>query len=377
MKAYKAIFNDDLEGVFGISLVESPAMEGQFIALSKDEIVQFKEVNKEQRILVGLVLEPNKPIYRNQNGNEFTIEFDEDTIKDLCYSFAKNKHNSNSAIEHENPIQGVTFVENWIVRDEEKDTSKAFGLSCKKGSWVSVLKVDSDEVWNHYVKEGKVLGFSIDAIIKLEEITKMSKQEEEKSFITQLKELFAPMMKAEKAEEAKKEEVKLGSVKLEDGSITLMYDGETLEVGTAVYTMTEDGEKVPAPKGEHKLEGGNILVIEEEGIAKEVKPMATEEPKEEEMESGTPAPDAVQEVDNEMEDLMNAIKKITVQYSKDQKKESETLVALKKEVDDLKAELVELKDQPTTKPKKSQPTQVEFSKMTELQKRKYYREHDN
>ena len=76
MKTYQATYNPKLNGgVYSISLVESPAMEGLFIALSKQEEIQLKEV--EQRILMGLVLEPNKPIYRNQNGEEFNIVFNE------------------------------------------------------------------------------------------------------------------------------------------------------------------------------------------------------------------------------------------------------------------------------------------------------------
>ena len=32
------------------------------------------------------------------------------------------------------------------------------------------MKVDSDEIWNDYVKTGKVQGFSIDAMLSLEEV---------------------------------------------------------------------------------------------------------------------------------------------------------------------------------------------------------------
>ena len=76
MKTYEAIFNEkETKGVFGISLVENPAMEGNFVALNKQEKIQLQEIDKEKRILLGLVLEPNKPIYRNQNGEEFNIVF--------------------------------------------------------------------------------------------------------------------------------------------------------------------------------------------------------------------------------------------------------------------------------------------------------------
>ena len=31
------------------------------------------------------------------------------------------------------------------------------------GSWMVSMRVDSDEIWNEYVKKGKVRGFSIEA----------------------------------------------------------------------------------------------------------------------------------------------------------------------------------------------------------------------
>jgi len=173
MKTYLAKYDPiKNKGVYAISFVHDPAMEGLFIALSKDEVIQFKTVDEEQRIVAGLVLEPLKDIYRNQNGEEFTIRFDADTIKNLCYDFTKNQSNSNSTIEHDinQKIKGVTFVENWIVRDEKMDTSLALGFNAKKDSWVSVCKIDNDEVWNDYVKTGKVQGFSIDAMLSLEEV---------------------------------------------------------------------------------------------------------------------------------------------------------------------------------------------------------------
>jgi len=97
MKTYEVVF-DKLKnkGVYGISLVHDPAMEGTFIALSKeDNKIKLAEIDKEQRILIGLVLEPNKPIYRNQDGEEFNIIFNEETIKDLSHNFFIANNQSN------------------------------------------------------------------------------------------------------------------------------------------------------------------------------------------------------------------------------------------------------------------------------------------
>ena len=367
MKTYKAIFNkEETEGVFGISLVHDPAMQGQFIALSKEK-VKFSAVDEEKRILIGLVLEPNKPIYRNQNGHEFNILFDEDTVKELSYNFFKASHHQNSSIEHETPIEGVTFVESWIVDDVEKDKSAVYGLSYPKGSWIATMKVDSEEVWNKYVKTGEVLGFSIDAVIKLEEI-KMSetkKVEEGKTFLSQLSEALGLGKKDEVID------VKLGMVKTADGAVTLEWEGDSLESGVSVFVTAEDGTRIPAPVGEHELEDGNTLVIVEEGIASEVMPTAAvEEPVEELAAPEAAAPSVEPTADEEMDELIAQIKKITVQYST----ETTELVSLKKEFSKLKLEFEEFKKEPAAKVKKSQPTQVEFNKMSNMEKLRHNRQ---
>jgi hypothetical protein len=366
MKTYKAIFNkEETEGVFGISLVHDPAMQGQFIALSKEK-VKFSAVDEEKRILIGLVLEPNKPIYRNQNGHEFNIVFDEHTVKELSYNFFKASHHQNSSIEHETPIEGVTFVESWIVEDVKKDKSAVYGLSYPKGSWIATMKVDSEEVWNKYVKTGEVLGFSIDAVIKLEEIKMDEKVElkEAKTFLSQLSDALGLGKKDEVID------VKLGMVKTADGAVTLEWEGDSLESGVSVFVTGEDGAKVPAPVGEHELEDGNTLVIVEEGIASEVMPTAAAEEPVEELAAPAAASPVEPTADEEMDELIAQIKKITVQYSA----ETTALVSLKKEFSKLKLEFEEFKKEPAAKVTKSQPAQVEFNDMSNFEKLKYNRE---
>jgi len=58
---YEAIFDEELKGVFGISLVESPATKEAFIQLSEQEQEVLKQtelklatIDEEQRLLVGL-----------------------------------------------------------------------------------------------------------------------------------------------------------------------------------------------------------------------------------------------------------------------------------------------------------------------------------
>jgi len=69
------------------------------------------------------------------------------------------------------------------------------------------------------------------------------------------------------------EKVELASMSLADGT---MVEAEVFEAGANVFLVGGDGEKIAAPVGEHSLEDGRVLVIEEEGIIKEIKEAAEE-----------------------------------------------------------------------------------------------------
>ena len=64
MKIVELVLDENEEsGIEAISIVESPAIESDFVALKSDEI-KLAEVDKEKKILMGALLIPNKPIYR-------------------------------------------------------------------------------------------------------------------------------------------------------------------------------------------------------------------------------------------------------------------------------------------------------------------------
>jgi hypothetical protein len=67
--------------------------------------------------------------------------------------------------------------------------------------------------------------------------------------------------KVELSEEAVVEQT-FGEIKTADGELTLTYEGDEFTVGTEIFVVTADGN-VPAPDGEHELEGG--IKIETEG----------------------------------------------------------------------------------------------------------------
>jgi hypothetical protein len=149
-------------GIEAISVVESPAIESDFIALKNQEI-KMAQVDKEKRILMGAALIPNKPIYRkNEKDEGYYVYFSSDTVKKASEMFLIRGNQSKATLEHQMAIQNLTVVESWLVDDPKMDKSVKYGLDVPKGTWMVSMKVNNDEIWNDYVKTGKVKGFSIE-----------------------------------------------------------------------------------------------------------------------------------------------------------------------------------------------------------------------
>jgi hypothetical protein len=150
-----------LSGVQAISIVEYPAIESDFITLSKEQEIKLAEVDKEKRILMGPALIPNKTIFRKKEDDEYYIYFSKDTVRKASELFLTRGNQNKSTLEHSFELQGLSVVESWIVESDE-DKSKAYGFDVPEGTWMVSMKVYNDEVWEDYVKEGKVKGFSIE-----------------------------------------------------------------------------------------------------------------------------------------------------------------------------------------------------------------------
>lgn len=152
---------DIMAGVDAISIVEQPAIEENFIALKKEDKTELAEIDKEKRILMGAALIPNKMIYRRRGEEEFHIFFSKDTIRKVSELFLTKGNQNKATLEHQINLSGLSVVESWIVEGEQ-DKSRAYGLEVPVGTWMVSMKVYNDEIWQDYVKSGKVKGFSIE-----------------------------------------------------------------------------------------------------------------------------------------------------------------------------------------------------------------------
>jgi hypothetical protein len=178
-------------GIQAISIVESPAIEEDFIALKEEERVELKTIDEDKRVLLGAALIPNKPIYRKSGEDEYYIYFSQDTVRKASELFFINGNQNKATLEHQMDITGLSVVESWIIEGEQ-DKSKMYGMDLPVGTWMVSMKVHNDEIWENYVKNGKVKGFSIEGFfVDKVEASKQDPQEvEAEEKLTAIKELI-------------------------------------------------------------------------------------------------------------------------------------------------------------------------------------------
>jgi len=188
----------------------------------------FAEQNKEKGLVVGAIMVPKKLIYRfDLEQGEYWVYFSEETIEKIAHKYLINNYQSSVNIDHaeDNVVEDVTLVESWLVEDPEKDKSFAMmGKTYPKGTWFGTMKINNKKVWDEYIKEGKVLGWSVEGYFA-------------DKMINQSKQTFYYRT-------------------IESGT-EIVIDENTL-----VVFILKDGERaVTLQDGEYKLTNGETLVV--------------------------------------------------------------------------------------------------------------------
>ena len=165
MQTIELFIKDDKDGVFAISLVNSPAIEENFVTLSKEPKynIELKGIDDERKIVVGFALVPEKPIYRKMKDKEFNIKFSKETVAKASELYMKNLNLANVTSEHKKPVKDCCVIESWIVEDAKNDKSNIWDLGAKGGEWVIVMKLYNEEEYQK-AKDGTYNGFSIEAM---------------------------------------------------------------------------------------------------------------------------------------------------------------------------------------------------------------------
>lgn len=175
---YEALIIDEIDGITAVSLVDAPAVESDFLKFNKEkEKMLFSIDNEEKRIVTGVVLRADFPIYRiSNNGYEYYIVFSQDTIIKMTEKMLKQNTFNNINLNHNDNrfIEGVTLRE-LFIKDTEKGISPKGFEDISNGSLFATYHIENNEVWEQ-IKQGTFNGFSIECYVNIEEVKEEPKE---------------------------------------------------------------------------------------------------------------------------------------------------------------------------------------------------------
>lgn len=268
---YELIFEEGLtDGVYSLSLVGEPAIAVEALKFNNEEkleeLLSVKLESEDKRILVSPVLIPNQKIYRKSiNGEEGYVYVTEDTIEKLQLNYFKHQYNHNSSLEHIHPIEGVFIFESWIIEDVENDKAVSLGFSnLPKGTWMIKMKIENEDLWNNYIRTGRVKGISMDALLQPvksnNNIINFSNQMKKINFKNALKKAVAKRIafQSDLMEIVVSEEVSYFVQALEVGNTVFDIDGNVVtdtefEYEGVSYKTNEEGQLVEVEVVEEEI----------------------------------------------------------------------------------------------------------------------------
>lgn len=149
-----------------LSLVTEPAIEVNFIALSKQATPYKFSIAKKgpKHMLYGPALIPNKLILRKdpKTGEMYNVFFSEETAEKCMQIFMSKSQQLKT--DHQDELSDSYVAENWMVRVPDCDTANYYGFNGKnlnRNSWFAGVKVNNELIWNR-VESGELNGFSIE-----------------------------------------------------------------------------------------------------------------------------------------------------------------------------------------------------------------------
>lgn len=148
------------------SLVEYPAHQKSFYQFEKKPVMEYF-FEEEKRMITGVVIDVNKPIYRNdkQIGEHYVV-FTKQAAHRILLNMKKNNILNVVDLNHSGEtVSGLFEFETWIVdRANNKGVPKALEKqNIEDGSIMATYKIESEKIWAD-IKEGKFNGFSIEGV---------------------------------------------------------------------------------------------------------------------------------------------------------------------------------------------------------------------
>ena len=279
---YDAIITDEETGMMKISLVDDPAVMSNFQAFdSNRKMMMYAIADEEKRIVRGVVMRADFPIYRRDNQmGEYYIIYKADTIRQMAEKYLVESRQNNVNLMHQDnsDVEGVQMVQ-YFIKDTEKGISPQGFEDIADGSLFAEFHIVNDDVWEA-IKDGTYKGFSLEGYFDL-----VPEQDVEgvETIVDTLQGAFSKLFRHKNMSKLSKFKAALAKVFAEFGNITtdkgiLAWDGDDdIKVGDNAYIEDEEGNRTPAESGEYKTDDGLVIVIEE-GVVTDIHEAEVAEP---------------------------------------------------------------------------------------------------
>lgn len=378
---FEALLSDEECGMIRISLVDAPAVMSGWQKFKKAPQM-YAVQNEEQRLVRGVVMRADFPIYRIDNkGGEYYIIYRADTIREMAEKYlAESRQNNVDTMHDGNEVDGVEMVQ-FFIKDTAKGINPEGFDDIADGSLFAEFHVTNDEVWAA-IKDGTYQGFSLEGVFgfatepdqqDIDEIVdglagefSAANKDTKKTIMAKIERILELLRTRMEAED--RAEQKFGRVTTDKGIIEWPGE-EDLKEGDSVEVVTENDTREAAADGDYKTEDGKTIVIVDGKVAEIRDPEAEVAPEGEEAAEIEAEPEAepdykalyeealakIAELEAALEEVRNA----GVEATQQAQAEAESLSA---EVESLRAQVTELKARPAAKPAHEEVKEQSFRK---------------
>lgn len=268
---YDALITDDDCGMNRISLVDAPAVDADFLAFAKDKALQMYSVSdEEKRIVRGVIMRADYPIYRRDKRGEYYVIYKADTIRKMAEKYLLESKQNEVNLDHQEDtdVDGVQMVQ-WFIKDTSNGINPAGFEEIADGSLFAEFHVVNDEVWAS-IKEGTYKGFSLEGVFDMQPETNVSEVEE---IVDVLDGIFSKLYKNDKMSKLARLKEALSKILVECGNVTtdkgiLYWESDAdLKEGDEVFVEDAEGNRTPAPSGDYTTSDGKVIVVVDGKVA--------------------------------------------------------------------------------------------------------------
>ena len=320
-----------LEGMFVVSLVETPAIGSLFFPFGEEKI-NLSILDAPQHKVIGCVLRADYPILRiDGEGKYYNLVFDKETIYELTQHFVKYNNTGNVSVLHNGkPVGGVELTQ-LFIKDKSKGIDPVGFDEVSDGSLFAEYKILNEEVWKG-ICNGVYRGFSIEGVFELAPVKMQKVNQNKNQDKNQDKNKLNIFNMSKLRDKLAKMLLKFDSISTDKADLFYDHEGE-LVVGDEVYTYNEAGDRVPVADGEYLSD--NIVYDIENSKVTEIKRFETPDPAKEDLEAMPADPEAAPEATPETpkEDPKVADPKVA---------DPEGLATLESKVTELESKVTEL-----------------------------------